>query len=226
MPGLLLFPEVGQGWLMPATLFPYPGVLPEFTSTGGALFYAGGDFSGPELQAMEADGLLRWVYAGTYVRWDVEPDPVCRALAALHTLPQRLRAKAMLGRLTAAWVYGCAPPPRRLQLLVDHRSRTTALPPFSPAVLHEVRLAPGDGMDIAGMRVSTPLRTAVDLALHGPEEESRQALLAIAANPVLDCPLTRVRSAVEAGARQPGRSAALRRLDLALRQSQQDRRSV
>ncbi|MET4059131.1 hypothetical protein ABIB35_000662 [Arthrobacter sp. UYP6] len=209
---------------MPATLFPYPGVLPAFTSTGGALFCAGGDFSGPELQAMETDGLLRWVYGETYVRWDIEPDPVCRALAAAKVLPEGLRSRVMLGRLTAAWVYGCAPPPRRLQLLVDHHRRTSALAPFSPAVLHEVRLEPGECMDIAGMMVTTPLRTALDLARHDPQEESVQALLAIAAHPVLGCPLEAVRRSVQAGPGYPGKAAALHRLDLAARQADQTRR--
>ena len=204
---------------MPATLFPCPGVLPAFTSTGGALYSAGDDFSGVELQAMAADGLLRRVYADTYVRWDIEPDPVCRALAAAAALPVRLRAKMMLGRLTAAWVYGCAPAPRRLELLISSRSRTTALPPFSPAVVHEVRLGPGDGMDVAGITVTTPLRTAADIARHSPEEESLQALLALAARPVLQCPLAAVRRTVAAGSRQPGNAAALRRLDLAIRLS-------
>ncbi|MDK1359119.1 hypothetical protein QNO00_02375 [Arthrobacter sp. zg-Y1219] len=201
---------------MPATLFPYPGVLPAVTSTGGALFSAGGDFSSVELQAMEKDGLLKRVYADTYVRWDLEPDPVCRAVAAANCLSERLRARIMLGRLTAAWVYGCAPAPQRLQLLIDHGRRTTALAPFSIAVLHEVRLGPEDGMDIAGIMVTTPLRTAMDLARHGPRDQSVSALLAIAADPVLRCPLGRVRSAVEAVARLPGKSTALHRLDAAI----------
>jgi len=207
---------------MPATLFPYPGVLPAFTSTGGALFFADGHFSSVELQAMERDGLVRWLYTDSYVRWDIEPDPVCRALAAAHALPARLRGKIMLGRFTAAWIYGCAPAPRKLQLLVDHRSRTTALPPFSAAVLHEVQLASEDGMDIAGIAVTTPLRTAADLARHGPEEEAVQALLAISANPVLRCPLAEIRCAVEDGPRQPGKSGALRRVDLAIEQARRD----
>lgn len=201
---------------MPATLFPYPGVLPVVTSTGGALFTAGGDFSGVELQAMARDGLVRRVYADTYVRWDIEPDPICRALAAARSLPERLRPRIMLGRLTAAWIYGCAPLPRQLHLLIDHSRRTTALAPFSTAVLHEVRLEAGDGMEIAGIMVATPLRTALDIARHGPEEASVSALLAIAANPVLRCPLGYIRSSLEAVPRLPGKVVALRRLDAAL----------
>ena len=202
---------------MAATLFPYPGVLPAVTSTGGALFCAGGDFSSVELQAMASDGLLQRVYAHTYVRWDIDPDPVCRALAAANCLSDRMVARAMLGRLTAAWIYGCAPAPPQLQLLIDHGRRTTALAPFSAAVMHEVRLGPEDGMDIAGVQVSTPLRTAMDLARHGPEQPSVRALLAITADPLLHCPLDCVRSAVEAAVRLPGKSTALRRLEAVLR---------
>lgn len=212
----MFWPGTGKGGGMPATMFPYPGVLPETTSTGGALFTAGGIFSAVELRAMEMDGLLRRVYGETYVRWDISPDPVCRALAAAACLPPKQRPRIMLGRLTAAWVYGCAPPPARLALLVDHGRRTTALAPFSPAVLHEVRLGPADGMDIAGVRVSTPLRTASDLARHGPEEESVQALLALAANPALHCPLGHVRAITAATQRLPGKAAALDRLDRAI----------
>lgn len=166
---------------------------------------------------MASDGLLQRVYADSYVRWDIDPDPVCRALAAAHCLTGRLVERAMLGRLTAAWIYGCAPAPHRLQLLIDHRRRTTALAPFSAAVLHEVRLGPEDGMDIAGIRVTTPLRTAMDLARHGPAEPSVRALLAITADPVLRCPLGYVRSEVEAAVRLPGKSTALHRLDAVMR---------
>jgi hypothetical protein len=194
-----------------------PGALPAITSTGGALFSAGGDFSAVELQAMASDGLLQRVYADTYVRWDVNPDPVCRALAAAHCMTDRLRKRTMLGRLTAAWIYGCAPAPQHLQLLIDHGHRTTALAPFSAAVLHEVRLDPEDGMDIAGLMVTTPLRTAMDLARHGPEEPSVRALLAITADPVLRCPLGHVRSRVEAAVRLPGKTTALHRLDTVAR---------
>ena len=201
---------------MAATLFPYPGVLPTVTSTGGAIFSAGGDFSGVELQAMAADGLLKRVYAETYVRWDIEPDPVCRALAAGNCLTERLVERTMLGRLTAAWIYGCAPAPRQLQLLIDHGRRTTALPPFSTAVLHEVQLDPAEGMEIAGVTVTTPLRTATDIARHCPEGPAVRALLAIAADPVLHCPLAFVRSMLESASRLPGKSTALQRIDAAL----------
>ncbi|WAP53084.1 hypothetical protein OL239_08400 [Arthrobacter sp. ATA002] len=165
---------------------------------------------------MAADGLLKQVYAHTYVRWDIEPDPVCRALAAGHCMTERLRERTVLGRFTAAWIYGCAPAPRQLQLLVDHARRTTALPPFTAAVLHEVQLGPAEGMDIAGVTVTTPLRTAVDIARHGTGRPAVDAVLALGTDPVLRCPLGDVRSHLESQVRLPGKAAALQCVDAAL----------
>lgn len=81
----------------------------------------------------------------------------------------RLREKIMLGRFTAVWVYGCMYTmpralPGPLQLLIHHRCSTMALPPSTSPVLHEARLDSGDGMDIAGISITAPLRTAIDPA--------------------------------------------------------------
>ncbi|MCC3279136.1 MULTISPECIES: type IV toxin-antitoxin system AbiEi family antitoxin [unclassified Arthrobacter] len=196
----------------PAPLFPYPGALPRITSTGGALFTAGDAFRHEELQAMAMDGLLRHVYAGTFVRWDVQPDPVVRALAASRELPAGLRQRVSLGWLTAAWIYGCAPRPLRLDILADRRRRTGALPPFSTAVLHEVLLGPADRVDVGTVSVTSPLRTAVDVALHVQGQEAVPALQRLAAHPGLGCRLDLVRRAMEAGSRVPGKAAALEKL--------------
>ncbi|MCQ1956484.1 hypothetical protein NNX39_08225 [Arthrobacter sp. zg-Y826] len=197
---------------MPAQLFPYPGALPQITSTGGALFTAGDVFRHEELQAMAMDGLLRHVYAGTFVRWDVRPDPVVRALAASAELPVQLRRRLTMGRMTAAWIYGCAPGPSRLDVLADRRSRTGALQPFSTAVLHEVLLGPADRADVGTVSVTSPLRTAVDVALYAGTAEAVSTLRRLAALPALNCRLDLVQRALEAGNRIPGKAAALDRV--------------
>ena len=197
---------------MPAQLFPSPGALPEVTSTGGALFTAGRPFGHGELQAMARDGLLRRVYGQTYVRWDVRPDPVVRALAASCALPAGVRSKLTMGRLSAAWIFGCAPRPLRLDVMADRRSRTGALRPSSTAVLHEVLLGPADRVLVGTVPVTSPLRTAVDVALHVRTEDAVPALRRLAAHPVLDCRLELVRRALEAGRRVPGKAAALERV--------------
>ncbi|MCC9145556.1 MULTISPECIES: hypothetical protein [unclassified Arthrobacter] len=197
---------------MPVQLFPSPGALPQVTSTGGALFTAGGVFRHEELQAMTMDGLLRHVYAGTFVRWDVRPDPVVRALAASAELPRQLRRRLTFGRMTAAWIFGCAPRPARLDVLADRRSRTGALPPFSTAVLHEVLLGPADRVEVGTVSVTSPLRTAVDVALHTGSSDAVPTLRRLAAHPDLGCRLDLVLRALAAGHRVPGKAAALDRV--------------
>lgn len=194
---------------------PAPGSIPEVTSTGGAIFHPGGLFSAEELQGMCRDLLVTRVYGSTYVRWDVRPGPLARALAAHHHLPAALRGRYVFGRLTAAWIYGCAPPARLLTLLADSRRRSTSLPPFSGAVLHQVMLGPADRLDLGGVPVTQPLRTAVDVALHVPPAEAADVLLLMSREPGLNTPLHYVRTLLRSGHRVPGTRRALEAVELA-----------
>jgi len=188
---------------------PDPGGIPEVTSTGGAIFHAGEVFTFAELQGMCRDGLVTRVYGSTFLRWDVQPSPLARALAAHHSLPAQVRGRYAFGWLSAAWIFGCAPPPPRLALLADSRSRSTALPPFSGAVLHEVALGPADRMMLGTAQVTPPLRTAYDVALHFPPEESVPVLLAMARDPGLNSPPSYLRTLLRSGYRIPGSRRAL-----------------
>ena len=86
-----------------------------------------------------------------------------RALAASQLVPPR----AIAEQLTAAWIYGVTPEPRRHQFCVLIGARTTAL--WSPRVrVREIVRTPDDVRTISGVRVTTPLRTAVDLARYTP----------------------------------------------------------
>ncbi|TFD67957.1 type IV toxin-antitoxin system AbiEi family antitoxin [Cryobacterium ruanii] len=90
-----------------------------------------------------------------------------RAVAASQLVPPR----AIAERLTAAWIYGLAPEPRRHQFCVLIGARTTAL--WSPrAQVREIVRTPDDVRTISGVRVTTPLRTAVDLARYTPHSPS------------------------------------------------------
>lgn len=90
---------------------------------------------------------------------DEVDGPVVRALAAGLLVPGR----AIAERMTAAWVYGLAPEPHRHQFCVDHGARTH-VPPSPRLQLREVRCRPDETLLIAGLRVTTPLRTVIDLA--------------------------------------------------------------
>lgn len=158
------------------------------------------------------DGLLWHVYGGSYVRAGQPPDTAARAQSAAALIPPVVRGKLALGRRTAAWVYGCAPPPARLSLLADRRRRTTALRSLTDAVMHEVVLGPLDVVSIGGVPVTTPLRTAMDVALHGAGAESADILRRMSTDAALGCSLELVQAALEAGQRVPGKQRALQRL--------------
>lgn len=172
-------------------------------------------FSAAELQAMCQDGLLAHVYGGSYVRAGHPVDSVVRAQAAASLIPEGARGKVAFGRRTAAWIYGCALPPARLSLLADHRRRTTALRSVTDAVMHEVALGPMDVASVGGVPVTTPLRTALDVALHIAGREGAGILRRMSAEPSLGCSLDLVSAALEAGQRVPGKQRALELLALA-----------
>ena len=93
-----------------------------------------------------------------------------RAIAASQLVPPR----AIAEQFTAAWIYGVAPEPRRHQFCVVIGARTTAL--WSPrAQVREIVRTPDDVNTVAGVRVTTPLRTAVDLARYTPLSTSTSA---------------------------------------------------
>lgn len=188
---------------------PDHGAIPQVTSTGGAVFHAGQVFTLPELQGMCRDGLLTRVYGDTFLRWDVRVSPLARALAAQHSLPEQVRGRYAFGWMSAAWIFGCADSPGRLALLADSRRRSTALPPFSGAVLHEVALGPADRMLLGTVAVTQPLRTAYDVALHFPPQESVPVLLAMARVPELNCPPSYLKTLLRSGYRIPGTRRAL-----------------
>lgn len=87
-----------------------------------------------------------------------------RALAASRLVSPR----AIAEQLSAAWIYGVTSEPRRHQFCVLIGARTTAL--WSPrARVREIVRTPDDVCLISGVRVTTTLRTAVDLARYLPQ---------------------------------------------------------
>ncbi len=201
----------------PPKVRPYSGRDLTVNSTGGVLFHGGSLFSSVELQAMRMDGLMEHVYGQSYVRVDQPATPAIRAQAAIDAVPKGLRQRVVIARQSAAWVYGCAPAPLVVSLVTDHRRRTTVLPPFSDAVMHQVTLGPCDTQVIGGVEVTSPLRTALDVAVHGEDPWAVESLRLIAAHPKLRCPLQLVVASLEASARVPGKTRALTRLREAMR---------
>jgi hypothetical protein len=166
-------------------------------------------FTWNELQCMAIDGILLPLYGKSYASPGVAITHRLRARAAAQTVPERIRTKVVAGRLTAAWIYGCASAPERLSLLVDAKHRISSLRGSTPCSLHEVRLGQMDAISLGGMLVSSPLRTAADIALHVEAERALPALKRLLNRADLGIRLRLLTLAVEASPRVPHKKRAL-----------------
>lgn len=161
---------------------------------------------------MASDGVLRQLYQRGYLAPGTRSTPQLRAGAAACIIPVAVRQRIVAGRMTAAWIYGCAGEPDRLALLVDANRRVSSLRSIRGCTFHEVRLGPFDVVRLGGLMVSSPLRTALDIALHVEAERALPALTAFLARPELDVRLHLLRLAVDAAQRPPHKKAALEKL--------------
>jgi hypothetical protein len=118
---------------------------------------ADADLSPVELQAARLDGEV-YGLAGAYCLIGELEAPRHRAHAVLGARSSRLIAE--LG--TAAWIWGVAAHPDRLEFAVTPDARARFAPGQHIAV-REIVYDPGDVTSLDGCRVTTPLRTALDL---------------------------------------------------------------
>ncbi|HEY8295112.1 MAG TPA: hypothetical protein VIG41_07215 [Micrococcaceae bacterium] len=177
------------------------------------LLSPGPRFSRNELQAMTLDGVLQCVFGDAYVPATEAVTRRLRAAAVALAIPPNMAGRTTVGRLSAAWVYGCAAAPERITLLVDAGHRVATLRPWTGYWLHEVQLGRFDAVELEGCRITTPLRTAVDLALYAPHPAGAEALKLLAGTPGLGCPPGLIRAALLAQQRVPRRRAALALVD-------------
>lgn len=176
------------------------------------LYAPGPLFSWPELQALAADGVLTRICQRGYLPPGTRSTPRLRARAAALAIPPAVRQRVVAGRMTAAWIYDGVQEPDRLALLVDANRRISSLRSMRGCTLHEVRLGPFDVVSFGGLLVSSPLRTALDIALHVEADRAVPALRALLARPELGVRLRLLRLAVEASPRLPHKRAALEKL--------------
>jgi hypothetical protein len=178
------------------------------------LYSPGRPFTWPELQSLAADGLLTRLHQRGYTLPEVTPSPQLRARAAATAVPEGIRQRVVAGRMTAAWIYGCAEEPDRLALLVDAKRRVSSLRNTRGCTLHEVKLGPFDVVSMGGLMVSSPLRTALDIALHVDAVRAIPALEGLLARPERDVRLRLLVLAIESTPRVPHKKAALEKLSL------------
>ncbi|MCT1801485.1 hypothetical protein VVR84_01550 [Kocuria carniphila] len=171
----------------------------------------GHPFSGPELSAMVSDGILNRILLDAHVPVGTALTRVSKLHVLRAVIPAHLQRRGVLGRLGAAWFYDCAEVPEPLPILVAKDARTTTTLPrgFS---LHQTAFNPFDRVVHEDLAVTSPLRTAVDVALHVPGSEGTGALHWLMASPHLHCPPELVLAALEAVGKKPGRRQALARV--------------
>jgi len=178
------------------------------------LYAPGMPFACPELQSLAADGILARFHQHGYTLPGIPASPQLRARAAAGAVPPAIRQRVVAGRMTAAWIYGCAAEPDRLALLVDAKRRVSSLRNTRGCTLHEVKLGPFDVISLGGLMVSSPLRTAMDIALHVESQRAVPALAALLSRPQQDVKLRLLVRAIEATPRVPHKRAALEKLAL------------
>jgi hypothetical protein len=145
------------------------------------------EFPAPELAALVLDGEVYKV-DDCVAPLDEVSGPPLRAAALGAELPPRLIAE----QHSAAWVWGAQPfPPERHEVCADITARTR---PALGALLavREVVLLHEDTAVLSGLAVTTPMRTAIDLARFVPEWNDAEsvilgALLDLGGFDVLDC---------------------------------------
>jgi len=137
-----------------------------------------------ELCAARLDGeLLRLGECFTAI--DQPHDRFARAASIALELPDRLIAE----RLSAAWVWGAIPyPPPRHELCASLGARARASNPRR-VIVREVAISPDEVVVIAGQRVTSPVRTLVDLARFSVELDTEvlRALARVGSVTIDDC---------------------------------------
>lgn len=116
------------------------------------------DLSPVELQAARLDGEV-YDLAGAFCLIGELETPAHRARAVLGARSSRLIADLR----TAAWVWGAAREPERHEFAVTPDARAR-LAPAAHASVREIVFEPGDVVDLDGHRVTSAIRTVVELA--------------------------------------------------------------
>jgi len=138
-----------------------------------------------------------------------EPDrPALRAAALRPLVPPG----AVVERASALWVHGALPrPPARHTLCVPADARIGTRHAIRLRV-RECRLSPDDVAEIAGLRLVTPLRAAVDLLRSAPDFGPRERAVIELLNEAGGFRHDDLEAAVEAGRSIPGIRRARERL--------------
>lgn len=173
------------------------------------------DLPEAELHAAKLDGEL-YPIDRCFSPIDEIDSCLNRARALSLTVPARLIAE----QRSAAWIYGAlSRPPRRHQFCAEITARVRP-PELAALTVREVVIEASDLLELAGLRVTTPLRTAVDLARNSvdfPDDELQTVgtLMRLGRFGVAEC-----RTILDRRRNLPNKRLALERIGEAVRRVQ------
>lgn len=146
--------------------------------TSPFLYFTDDRLSRAELSAACLDGDL--VELGeAYIPADAVETAALRAGSLARTLGENLAAT----HLTAAWIHGALPLPPARHTVQRAVARRINLMPARQMVYRDLSIAADDLQLIGGVRVTTPVRTLIDLARVDDGEHSRAAGLIAGTHP-------------------------------------------
>lgn len=157
---------------------------------------------------MVMDGVLCHVFGQVFRPAAMAETPAVRAAALAHHIPAFLSHRAVLAQLSAAWVYGCAPLPAEVALLVDNDGNSAAVPRHSGCTVRQVHLEARDVQLVGTTQVTTALRTAMDVARSAPPGFATPVIKAMAGAAALDCSLERIQQGLLDAPHVPGKLRA------------------
>ncbi|HEV7956602.1 MAG: hypothetical protein JWL94_1803 [Microbacteriaceae bacterium] len=134
--------------------------------------------------------------------------PISRARSLAAILPPRLIAE----QRSSAWVLGALhDPPARHQLCADSTARYQYVG-IARATLRQVVLESADICTLGGLRITAPLRTAIDLARFSDVFDQAEHALVLALAELGQFELGDVLAAMDRRRNLPGKSRAAKRL--------------
>ncbi|MGW8483786.1 type IV toxin-antitoxin system AbiEi family antitoxin [Microbacterium sp. NPDC055903] len=173
------------------------------------VYLPGSPLSGAELGSCRLDGLLVEVGDG-YLPADLPETAPARAASIAGLLRPELAAAGP----SAAWIHGAGDRPPGRHHARPAVSRRLRAPSSIRLNVHESAVEATELVDMGGIRVTTPIETAIDLArgMGGADAHAWLAALAVAIGPTL---LLWAQERLSIRHRMPGKRAALTALERA-----------
>lgn len=138
--------------------------------------------SADQWRAFIKERQLVHLHHGIYREPEDEPTPLMRAASLGLLTPAGYHHRIRYSRTTAAWVLGYLPeiPEGRLHVDYDRDNRFNLPRPCrANFASHQAQLRPYDTMTIGPIRLTTPLKTALDIVTHSLDESDLAIVRAI-----------------------------------------------